>query len=267
MKIWSLLVPLGILGILSSLYETGSAAPEVPGAEALRAAEKPLKVLIITGGCCHDYTFQSAAMIEGITAQVPAEFAVVHEGGNGTKAQLEMYDDPSWAKPYDVVIHNECFADTADEAYISKIVKAHREGAPAVVVHCAMHTYRAAKHDLWREFLGLTSRHHEDQGKYPVKVELADHPIMAGFPGKWTTPLDELYIVEKRGPKLQVLASAPSAVSGEVQPVMWTNDYHGVRVAGTTFGHTNDTFRDPVFLKFLARSVVWAAGRTWKKEP
>jgi type 1 glutamine amidotransferase len=229
-----------------------------------KSGDKKLKVLIVTGGCCHDYEFQSAAMIEGIGKHTGAEFTLVNEGGKGTEAQIPLYDDPAWAKPYDVVIHNECFAATMDEDYIRKITNAHKAGAPAVVVHCAMHTYRSAKIDDWREFLGVTSRHHEHQSNYPVKVEVADHPVMTNFPKDWVTPKDELYIIEKTWPKTTVLATSKSEKNQSVHPVMWVNDFHGTRVVGTTYGHTNETFGDPVFIEFLSRGVVWAAGREWK---
>jgi uncharacterized protein len=231
----------------------GFAAPEG------KKEEKALKVLIVTGGCCHDYEFQSAAMIEGIAKHAKVDFTLVNEGGKGTDAQIALYDDPEWAKPYDVVIHNECFASTRDEAYIRKITDAHKSGTPAVVVHCAMHTYRAAKIDDWREFLGITSEQHEHQSKYPVKVVKPEHPAMKDFPTDWITPMDELYIVKKVWPKTTVLATSKSEKNGEEHAVIWANDFHGTRVFGTTYGHTNDTFSDPVFIKLLADAVVWAA--------
>jgi uncharacterized protein len=240
----------------AGLAGLGLAVPEPP------AQTKPLKVLIVTGGCCHDYETQSAAMIEGIAKHAKVEFTLVHEGGKGTDAKIPLYDNPKWAEPYDVVIHNECFADTKDEAYIRKITDAHKAGTPAVVVHCAMHTYRAAKIDDWREFLGVTSTHHEHQSKYPVTVVAGDHPVMKDFPKDWTTPMDELYIVSKVWPKTTVLATSKSEKKGGVNPVIWANDFHGTRVLGTTYGHTNDTFKDPVFIKLLADGVVWAAGGT-----
>ena len=67
-------------------------------------------------------------------------------GGKSTSAQIDLYNDPNWADGYDAVIHNECFAKTTDPDYIRKITQAHREGVPAVVIHCAMHTYRNADH-------------------------------------------------------------------------------------------------------------------------
>jgi type 1 glutamine amidotransferase len=43
--------------------------------------------------------------------------------------------------------------------------------------------------------------------------------------------------------------------------VVWTNDYKGTRVFGTTYGHSDDTFRDPAFIDLLTRGLLWAAGR------
>jgi type 1 glutamine amidotransferase len=226
--------------------------------------EEALKVLIVTGGCCHDYEFQSAAMIAGIPKHAKVDINLVNEG-KGTDAQIPLYDNPNWAKPYDVVIHNECFANTRDEAYIRKITEAHKAGTPAVVVHCAMHTYRSAQIDDWREFLGVTSMQHEHQSKYPVKVVNSGHPIMKDFPTDWITPMDELYIITKIWPKTTALATSKSEKTGEEYPVIWTSDFHGTRVVGTTYGHTNETFSDPVFIKLLADAVVWAANGDTKK--
>ena len=226
-------------------------------------AGKPVKALLITGGCCHDYKFQAAALTEGLEARADIEWDVVIDGGTGTKAEIDLYKDPDWAKPYDVVVHNECFADTKNPDYIRRITAAHKAGKPAVVIHCAMHTYRAADFDDWREFLGVESRHHEHQSKYPVKVaeNAADHPVMKGFPADWTTPMDELYIIKKLFPTATALATSKSEKSGEAQPVIWVNDYHGTRVFGTTYGHTNDTFQDKTFIDVLARGTLWAAGK------
>lgn len=221
-----------------------------------------IRVLVVTGGCCHDYDYQTKAMQLAAKEQgVAIEWTIVNEGGKGTKAQIGLYEKPNWSEGFDVVIHNECFADTDDPDYIRKITKPHFEGVNAVVIHCAMHTYRSAKIDDWREFLGVTSKHHEHQSKYPVRVEKPDHPIMKGFPSEYKTPMDELYIVEKVWPNTEVLASTASEKTGDVQPVFWTNRYGKARVFGTTYGHSNDTFTDPTFLKTLIRGVVWAAGK------
>lgn len=225
------------------------------------ASPSPVRALLITGGCCHDYPLQTSALIEGMKKFGDVTWTVVNEGGNTTRGQIKLYDNPDWAKPYDVVVHNECFADTDDPVYIRKITAAHRAGKPAVVIHCAMHTYRAATVDDWREFLGVTSRRHDHQSNYPVKTVAKGHPTLRDLPADWKTPMDELYIIEKVWPTTKALATSVSEADGKEYPVIWTSDYHGTRVFGTTFGHSNATWKDPVFLALVSRGVLWAAGR------
>jgi uncharacterized protein len=225
------------------------------------AADKPLKGLIITGGCCHNYQFQSQAITQAVASVAKVEWTIKQDSRTGTRGEIELYNDPKWAEPFDVVIHNECFADTDNLDYIRKITATHKAGKAAMVIHCAMHTYRAIATDDWREFLGVTSKYHEHMAEYKVKPADAKHPIMAGFPPEWTTPKDELYVIEKFWPTAKPLATSTSERDSKSYPVIWINDYHGARVFGTTFGHSDDTFKDPVFQKLLANGFLWAAGR------
>jgi type 1 glutamine amidotransferase len=223
-------------------------------------AAEPVNILLITGGCCHDYQFQADTLKAAFQDHsIEATWTVINEGGTGTEAQIDLYEDPAWAQGYDVVIHNECFANTTSEEYIRKITQAHRAGTNAVVIHCAMHTYRASQVDDWREFLGVTSRRHDHKSNYPVKVVAPDHPIMKGFPTDWVTPLDELYVIETLWPKATPLATSISEKDGNSHPCFWVNEFGQARVFGTTYGHSNETFADKTFQQALVRGTLWAA--------
>jgi uncharacterized protein len=225
-------------------------------------AAEPVKILLITGGCCHDYEYQTKTMREAFVEHgIDVDWKVIHEGGSGTEAEIGLYDNPDWAKGFDVVIHNECFANTKSEAYIRKITDTHKKGTNAVVIHCAMHTYRASQVNDWREFLGVTSRKHDHQSNYPVKVIEKEHPIMKGFPSDWVTPKDELYIIETLWPHATPLATSVSEKDGSSHPCFWTNEYGESKVFGTTYGHSNETFADKVFQQALVRGTLWAAGK------
>lgn len=244
---------------MAALLLTGLATSSVTAADGKDA--KPLHILLITGGCCHNYAFQSQAMMDAVAKYAKAEWKVVNEGGKGTRGQISLYDDPNWAKGFDVVVHNECFADTTNHEYIRKITSVHKAGVPAVVIHCAMHTYRATDIDDWREFLGVTSRRHDHQSHYPVKLVDTKNPILKGMPANWVSPMDELYVIEKLWPTTKALATAKSEQDGHDYPVIWTHQYGKARVFGTTFGHSDDTFKDPAYQNYLARGILWAAGR------
>ncbi len=223
------------------------------------AADKPIRALIITGGCCHNYAFQSQAITQAVDRVAKVQWTILQDPRTGTVGEIDLYQDSHWADPFDIVIHNECFADTENPAYIRRITEAHKAGKPALVIHCAMHTYRKATIDDWREFLGVTSRRHDHLGKYPVKAAEPAHPIMKDFPALWTTPADELYVIEKLWPGTKPLATSVSEQDGKTYPVAWVHEFGKARVFGTTFGHSDETFRDPVFLNLLARGFLWAA--------
>ena len=246
--------------------ETGASSPqEGRGSRQGRPAEPEgprVKALVVSGGCCHDYPGQARMIMDAVSKTLPVDWMVAIQGGRGTKGELPVYDNPDWAKGYDIVVHNECFADMTDEAFIRRITSAHRNGGPpAVVIHCAMHTFRAAAADDWRGFLGVTSRRHTKQFAIPVKVAAKNHSIMKGFKEDWVTPFDELYVVDKFWPNATALATAVSPEDQREYPLVWVNDYGGTRVFGTTLGHGNATFEDPVFQDLLARGFRWAVNR------
>ncbi|MBL6763929.1 MAG: ThuA domain-containing protein [Verrucomicrobiae bacterium] len=234
----------------------GGKKPQAPSV----GPEKAIRALLITGGCCHNYFVQSKLLTEGVSQNVNVAWTVLHDGGKGTQALIKLYDNPEWAKNYDIVIHNECFANTTDEDYIRRVTRAHKNGTPAIVIHCAMHTYRATTIDDWREFLGVSSFRHDHQSRYPVKVVAKDHPIMKGFPSDWVTPMDELYVIEKLWPNAKALATSVSEKSKEAHPVFWTNQYGKARVFGTTYGHSDETFGEKPFIDAISNGLLWATG-------
>lgn len=226
------------------------------GCSALQATDS-IDALLITGGCCHDYEFQKAALTDGLSQRIPIAWTVAYNEKDTTDFQSTLFNDPNWAEPYDVVVYNQCYADTADPEYIAKIVAAHESGVPAVVIHCAMHTYRAAEIDDWRAFLGVTSYGHEHLSEYPTTIVNPAHPIIGDFPADWISPTDELYVVDTIWPTADVLVTSTSEATGESHPVVWTNQYGEARVFGTTFGHTNDTISNPEFQDLVARGILW----------
>jgi hypothetical protein len=127
---------------------------------AVPAAQTPdvprVNALVVSGGCCHDYGYQGGMLMEAVNKVLPVDWTVAYQGGpRSTTTRFPIYRDEHWARGFDIVVHNECSADVADEAFIRRITEAQRAGVPALVIHCAMHSYRTAAIDDWREFLGV----------------------------------------------------------------------------------------------------------------
>jgi type 1 glutamine amidotransferase len=228
-----------------------------------RGEMKPLRALMITGGCCHDYEHQKKILSEGISARANVVWTIIHEGDSDAKEhKFSIYEKPDWAKDFDVVLHNECSGQVTNAAWVEHIAKAHAEGVPAVVIHCSIHSYRFSTTDEWRKLLGISSFRHQARRPFKVVTVKPEHPVMAGFPTPWQDDPDELYEVKKVWPGCAPLAEA--LTPGDEQdrhPVIWVNTYGKARVFGTTLGHGNETMKRPEYLDLVARGLLWACDK------
>src|SRR6266404_7145648 len=132
--------------VCSVVFRSFVALAVTLGAPArLIAAPAPIRVLLITGGCCHDYAKQKDILKKGIEERANVVVDQVHTDDSSTKPPLAILGNPDYAKGYDLVIHDECAADISDPDKVEGVLKPHRDGIPAVNLHCAMHCYRIGK--------------------------------------------------------------------------------------------------------------------------
>jgi type 1 glutamine amidotransferase len=272
-----LIAPLLTVALATGLFFAQAAVP----------AAKPLRVLIVAGGCCHDYEKQQLILKEGIESRLNAVVDVAYNPDKTTKATFEIYKAKDWAKDFDVIVHDECSADVTDPAYVANILNAHKDGVPAVNLHCAMHSYRwgnykepvaaGADNAGWYEFIGLQSTSHGPQSPIDITFTDAAHPVTKGLEN-WTTVNEELYN------NLQMLGAKPLASGKQMQMprvkkgqkqdpnatateanavVAWTNEYgpKKTRVFSTTLGHNNETVADSRYLDLITRALLWTTGK------
>ncbi len=231
-------------------------------------APKPLRALLIAGGCCHDYAKQKDILKDGIEKRANIKVDIVYSPDKSTRAKFDIYEKKDWAKDYDVVIHDECSADVKDMDYVHNIVDAHANGVPAVNLHCAMHCYRTGT-DLWFKFIGIQSSAHGPQLPIAIKYlsEEKARPVITGL-DDWTTIHEELYnnikIFDTATPLArgtQMVKQRDGSEKAVEYVVVWLNNYHGTRVFNTTIGHNNETVADPRYLDLVTRGLLWACGR------
>ncbi|GAA4431761.1 DUF7133 domain-containing protein [Bremerella cremea] len=249
-------IPRRFMALALGMLTLGLAAAPLTAADA----PKPIKALLVTGGCCHDYESQKNIIKEGLEARANIEVTVVHEGGSTTDTKIPLYQNPNWADGYDIVLHNECFAAVKDPAWTERVLKPHQEGLPGVVIHCAMHCYRDGT-DQWFKFCGVTSHRHGAQYPHAVYNYDPEHPIMQDFGPAWTNPQGELYHIAKVWDTAHVLGASKEKNDGVEHACVWTNQYGKTRVFGTTLGHHNETMEADAFLNMLTRGTLWACDK------
>lgn len=227
----------------------------------LSAAEpRPLRALLVCGGCCHDYPVQKDLLKRGIEARARVVVETVQQGGTSKESQIPLYGNADWARGYDVVIHDECFGAVADTNWIARILAPHRAGLPGVNLHCAVHSYRAAPGELWQEYLGLRSMKHGKATPIRIRTVAGTHPILRQLGWRdWTTGNEELYN------NVKVFSTATILQRGSQEEddyaVTWVNRYGSTRVFSTSLGHFNETVGDGRYLDLVTRGLLWACNR------
>jgi len=236
------------------------------GAEETQPQTKskpPLKAMLVTGGCCHDYDAQKIIVTEGLSQRIGPIQWTIHQYNDKKDTRATVYEDPNWADGFDFIVHNECFGDMKDPALIRNIVEGHKKsGAAAILIHCSMHSYRNSEAaDSWRELIGVTSTFHEKAKRSLSIVPTADgrsSKLVDGLGDQWDTPNGELYVIKQVWPGTTVLATAMSNEVNANQPVIWRREFEGVRIFGTTLGHHNETMRAEPWQAVVAAGTRWA---------
>ncbi len=258
--------------LLTLLSLTVLAGPRVVPNEPAR----PIHALLVAGGCCHDYENQKELLTRGLSHRANIQWTIAYDSNTSTGHKNPVYDQADWSKDFDVVVHDECSSDVNDMKVIETILQPHKNGLPAVVLHCGMHCYRTEGWNKkvatpWMQLTGLISTGHGPQLPIAVKFVDKEHAITKGL-GDWTTINEELYnnASGKLEPTAHALASGTQVytktesgteVTAEAV-VAWTNTYNGkTKVFATTLGHNNATVDDPRYLDLVTRGLLWSLGK------
>jgi type 1 glutamine amidotransferase len=257
--------------LTASLLLAGALTAVALAADA--PAPRPIRALLVIGGSSHDYAHQKDILPRGIAARANVRCMVAYDPDTATTHLNPVYESADWARDFDVVVHDECSAGVKNLDVIDRILKPHRDGLPAVILHCGMHSYRSEGWPKavtpWFEFTGLPSTGHGPQRPIAVSYVDPDSPITRGLDG-WTTINEELY----NNSAGKVLDTAHAVARGRQTAkgkdgkettsdyvVAWANTYKGkTRVFGTTLGHNNDTVADGRYLDLVTRGLLWATG-------
>jgi len=232
---------------------------------AAAAETKPIRALLVTGGCCHDYARQKLILARGISARANVVWTIAHQGGTATNSKIPLYQDPNWSQGFDVVVHNECFSNVKDKAFVDNILRPHRDGLPALLIHCAMHCYRVGDNQ-WFQFVGMQSPGHGPHYSYTVDNVNPAHPIMKSFGTRFLAPKGELYHSIRLFDTATALGRANRQSDDKPQTCIWTNQYGKGRVFATTIGHYNETMAEPKYLDMITRGLLWACDRNAEQE-
>ena len=293
---WSILLSLTVTlfagcaaGVLESDDSERALADQKQRVSNHTLGTKPIQALYITsfGNVWHDYLHQKEAIMEGVGRYANIEFSLV---GKDPEDALELMKQEHFSAGYDVVVYNMCFPDDTDLERINNIISQTRDlGVPAVLLHCAMHSFQETSPSLpenrlelmaleyewaennpdvdfphWWEFTGVDSLTHDWPRAFTADRFTGDHPITARLPLEIQTRNDELYTNLQVMDGVEPLYTAFSRKSRRDHVVAWTHEVGAGQVFATTLGHDHNTSELNDYHHLVANGILYVTGRLQK---
>lgn len=231
----------------------------VSGAAAAPTAQAP-RVLVFTKttGFRHGSIPRALRAVRELAERSGLAVDATEDAGNFTPRNLERYR---------AVVFLLTSGDVLDDAQQAAFERYIRAGGGYAGVHSAADT--EANWAWYGKLLGTHFRTHPQIQQALVTVTSRTHPSTAGLPGNWAR-VDEWYSFTKNPrPRVRVLAtldertySPGEGAMGPDHPIAWAHAFQGGRAWYTAGGHTNESYREPLFRKHLIGGIRWAAGMT-----
>jgi type 1 glutamine amidotransferase len=227
-----------------------------PDAETPTAAD-PIRVqaFTLTEGYRHD------SITDGL--------ALLGELDQRGEIALRATEDPAQLvrelTEYGAVVFLNTTGDVLDAPQQAALESYITGGGGFVGVHAAADT----EYDwpFYAELLGARFENHPEIQSARIVIEASDHPATAGLPEIWER-VDEWYDFDRqpRDSGVQVLlgldeSSYQGGSHGADHPIAWCQLLGRGRSFYTALGHTEASWREPLFAQHIEGALRWAAGR------
>jgi cytochrome c len=168
-------------------------------------------------------------------------------------------------KNYNVIVFLSTTGDVLNDAQQLELNRWIQAGGGFVGIHAAADT----EYDWpwYGELVGAYFESHpNDPNVRDASVKLVDknHMSTKHLPEIWKRT-DEWYNYKDIKPEINILlnldeTSYQGGTNGENHPIAWYRDFDGGRSWYTGLGHTNESYKDPMFLEMLWGGIQYAAG-------
>ncbi len=219
-------------------------------------ADKMPRVLVFmkTAGFYHNSIPAGAVAIQKLGLQNKFIVDTTRDAAAFTKTNLKKYAAIIFLNTTGTVLN-----DVQKEAFKQYIQK----GGGFVGVHAASDTEYE-----WPWYNGLVGAYflsHPKQQKAHIIVKNSTHISTRHLPAKWER-FDEWYNFKNISDKINVLLlldekSYEGGKNGDYHPIAWYHKYEGGRAFYTGFGHTNESYEEPLFLQHLLGGIQYAMAK------
>jgi len=271
---------LGLFGLLVALYscsqpEGASSCGEAP--KCAKSAKKTKKLLYCSYATA--YVHDCLALSEEVVAKLGKDsgaFEVISDKGYSKKKEEVnlSHFTPEYLAQFDGVMWYVTGELQMGEAQQKALIDFVKGGKAFIGIHSAADPFYR-----WPEFgemIGGYFKGHpwrsDDPQPVVITVEDRKHPATKMLPKEWTIK-EEIYQFDAPYSRknLRVLMSLNTAKTDMNKPdllygkdgdyaVAWCRTYGQGRVFYTSLGHSQATWKDPLFQKHLLGGIKWALG-------
>ena len=178
-----------------------------------------------------------------------------------TTTNADLFTDDN-LKKYSEVVFLSTTGDVLDDVQQAAFERYIQAGGGYVGIHAAADT----EYD-WPWYNRLAGGWFASHPKNNIQTGEAyvvnrNHPSMEGFPDKWTVK-DEFYDFKDFNRDVTVLVKIDESTykegqMGDDHPMAWYHEFDGGKAFYTNFGHTDEMYSNPVYIKHLLGGMKWA---------
>ncbi len=222
----------------------------------LSFTEKPVKVLVFckTAGYHH--------------SSIPAGIEAIKELGAENKFEVDtttnasLFTDKNLAQ-YKALIFLSVTGDLFDTLQKQALMNYVHKGGGIAGIHSA--TDAEYNWPWYGKMMGGYFLSHPKQQQAKLMVINGGHASTKGLPKVWTR-FDEWYNFKNLNPDVHVLlkideSSYEGGKNGDNHPMAWWQAFEGGRVFYTALGHTDESYKEPLFLSHLKGGILFAMGK------
>lgn len=201
-------------------------------------------------------------------ASIPAGIAAIQKLGAENNFKVDTTTDASLftkknLKKYAAVIFLNTTGDVLNDEQQAAFEKYIRSGKGFMGIHAATDT----EYDWpwYNQLVGAYFKSHPKQQHADLTIVDPTHASTKHLPETWKR-FDEWYNFKSMQPGLQVLIkidekSYSGGENGDFHPMAWYHEFDGGRAFYTEFGHTDESYADPLFLQHLLGGIQYAIAK------
>ncbi|WP_380286221.1 ThuA domain-containing protein [Hymenobacter monticola] len=201
-------------------------------------------------------------------ASIPVGIRAIQQLGRENKFRVDTTTNAGkfrldTLRKYQAVVFLSTTQDVLDATQQTAFEQYIRLGRGFVGIHAATDTEYN-----WPWYNGLVGAYfngHPAVQQATVRVTDKTHTATSFLPDSWVRT-DEWYNFRNIAPDLHVLATLDETTytggtNGATHPIAWYHSYGGGRAFYTAGGHTDDSFREPLFVRHLLGGIRYAMGQ------